>query len=295
VLIANMADLLERVEGLSNMGYQPLPGMAASPMLVRRLCKSIASTVLSIITVTCISGDSRPPPASSCKCYCWRLRPVSDRCTSWTWQSICTNLKATLKHVQAAQPEQPGSLATVRRIAPRHADNPSLQSSHPVPPRAKQGTLPPLLGTKTPLAAGTCAPEQRAKGARKDALCAVGVEDARTLFGHVLDVQAREDEMALVRDRQRGVGVLLLETWLNDVLISRSADDPPALDLLHAQPESRKGLLAFGLEREALLGAGLTNAIVDRLYRGMYVYSVGFSDLLRVRVIAALAVHSRSV
>lgn len=116
----------------------------------------------------------------------------------------------------------------------------------------------------------------------KDALLSAGFDEARTMFGHVLDMQAREDEMALVRNRQRSVGVLLLETWLNDVLMARSAEETP-LDLLQAQPSTKKGLVSFGMDRVTLIGAGLSDAAVSRLFRGMYVYSVGFSDMLRVR------------
>jgi hypothetical protein len=103
-------------------------------------------------------------------------------------------------------------------------------------------------------------------------------------------MQAREDEIVLVRDRQRSVGTLLLETWLDDVLTARSPDDGVALDLLHAAPVVKRGLIAFGVDRDALAGAGVANAAIDRIYRGMYVYSVGFSDLLRVRLRLQLAV-----
>ena len=108
-------------------------------------------------------------------------------------------------------------------------------------------------------------------------------------------MQAREDEVALVRDRQRTVGTLLLETWLNDVLTARSPDDGVALDVLHAAPAVKTGLIAFGVDRDALSGAGLANAAVDRVYRGLYVYSVGFSDLLRVRTKDCLCMRTRRV
>jgi hypothetical protein len=130
--------------------------------------------------------------------------------------------------------------------------------------------------------AGSCPPDLRLKGMCKDGIFSAGFDEARTMFGHVLDMQAREDELTLVRNRQRSVGVLLLETWLNDVLTARSAEETP-LDLLQAQPSTKRGLVSFGIDRGALLGAGLSDAGVSRLFRGLYVYSVGFSDMLRVR------------
>jgi hypothetical protein len=86
---------------------------------------------------------------------------------------------------------------------------------------------------------------------------------------------------ALVRDRQQQVGSALLETWLNDVLAGRSAEEPK-LDILKADPVTKTGLVSFGMSREALASAGLNQAAIDRLYRGLYVYTVGFSDMMQV-------------
>lgn len=130
--------------------------------------------------------------------------------------------------------------------------------------------------------------EQRTKAAQNSKLYALGFDEARSMFGHVLDMQAREDEIALVRDRQRGAGRLLIETWLDDVLSARPADAEQPLDLLHAQPPSRKGLIAYGVDRERLAAAGMGTAEIDRVYRAMYVYSVGFCDMLKVRGPASL-------
>lgn len=143
-------------------------------------------------------------------------------------------------------------------------------------------TPPAADGTHTDASKGALPAKMQPQGASKEALYSLGFNQARSLVGHVAMLQHREDEMALVRDRQRSVGILLLETWLNDVLTSSLPSKPP-LDLLQAQPVARHGLRAFGIDRPALLGAGLGDAAVSRLFRGIYVYSVGFSDMLRVR------------
>jgi hypothetical protein len=44
-----------------------------------------------------------------------------------------------------------------------------------------------------------------------------------------------------------------------------------------------QGLGTFGLTRVELVGAGLSHAAVDRLYRGLYVYTIGFFDVMQVR------------
>ena len=43
-----------------------------------------------------------------------------------------------------------------------------------------------------------------------------------------------------------------------------------------------RGLAAYGLTRVEMRGAGLGDDSVDRLYRGLYVYTIGFFDLMQV-------------
>ncbi len=43
-----------------------------------------------------------------------------------------------------------------------------------------------------------------------------------------------------------------------------------------------KGLASFGLTRVELRGAGLRDESIDRLYRCLYVYTVGFFDVMQV-------------
>lgn len=60
---------------------------------------------------------------------------------------------------------------------------------------------------------------------------------------------------------------------------------------MHVTPSPRpprprsplQGLASYGLTRVELLGAGLSNEGIDRLYRCMYVYTVGFFDVMQVR------------
>lgn len=47
---------------------------------------------------------------------------------------------------------------------------------------------------------------------------------------------------------------------------------------------SLRGLATYGLTRAELLNAGLPDGAIDRLYRGMYVYTVGFFDIMQVRL-----------
>jgi hypothetical protein len=45
-----------------------------------------------------------------------------------------------------------------------------------------------------------------------------------------------------------------------------------------------KGLASFGLTRVELRGAGLGDEAIDRLYRGLYVYTIGFFDIMQVQI-----------
>eukprot|EP00877_Chromochloris_zofingiensis_P009698 jgi/Chrzof1/4982/Cz15g07110.t1 len=87
---------------------------------------------------------------------------------------------------------------------------------------------------------------------------------------------------ALTQDNQHAAGRLLMESWVNQVLsgpesyLNNQSEAP-----LQQTSAAMKGLASYGLARDELLHAGLSNAIVDRLYQSLYVYSVGFFDVLQ--------------
>jgi hypothetical protein len=124
-------------------------------------------------------------------------------------------------------------------------------------------------------------PAQWEGGIPKAAMYGVGFDATGHLFGHVLELQAREEELALVRTRQRNLGSLLIENWLDDVLTRRPAGED-AIDTLQSGGLQRNGLLTFGVQRQQLREAGLSDVHIDRLHRALYVYSVGFADMLKV-------------
>lgn len=109
-----------------------------------------------------------------------------------------------------------------------------------------------------------------------------GFDQAGGMIQAVMNMQQRQADIALVRDRQRHVGALLMETWLSDVLAQRPAGEDP-LQLMNPGARSDHGLRAFGISRQDLQGVGLSDAHIDRLHRALYVYSVGFSDMLKAR------------
>lgn len=202
-------------------------------------------------------------------------------------------------------------------MASRNRAQPSLRQDQPVPSRgSKQPALPPVQtkkGHKTRglillchkhcflvfwsyayrcfgvvsyqwlLAAEEAqdglVPSHWPDGIPKQAMYALGFDNTRHMFGNVLDMQQREEEFALVRTHQRHVGSMLIETWLDDVLGRDSVSGNSCLEKGSTQ---RRGLQAHGVARSQLKEAGLTDMLVDRLHRSLYVYSVGFGDMLQV-------------
>ena len=70
----------------------------------------------------------------------------------------------------------------------------------------------------------------------------------------------------------------ILETWLNNTLADACDLDLPEKLV---KSEAKAPLVRFGIDRSSLLNAGLQSADVDRIYRSLFVYSIGFFQLIR--------------
>lgn len=93
--------------------------------------------------------------------------------------------------------------------------------------------------------------------------------------------------------QQEDLGCLALETWVDDMLksnqsaqASRKQEQVSPQIQQQAGSASCKGAAAVGLARQQLLASGMSNAAVDQLYRNLFVYSVGFSDTIKVSLLA---------
>jgi hypothetical protein len=126
-------------------------------------------------------------------------------------------------------------------------------------------------------------------GPSTQAMYALRFDNNRHMFGNVLDMQDREEEFALVRAKQRYVGSMLMEMWLNDALTHDRLSDS---DALLKAPTQRQGLQKYGIARSQLKEAGLSDMVVNRLHRALYTYSVGFGDMLQVCSCCSSAVWS---
>lgn len=70
----------------------------------------------------------------------------------------------------------------------------------------------------------------------------------------------------------------VLETWINETLQDAEHLDIPGVLL---KPEDKNPISRYGIERIALTEAGIPNEAVDRIYRALFVYSVGFYELMK--------------
>ena len=70
----------------------------------------------------------------------------------------------------------------------------------------------------------------------------------------------------------------ILETWINTTIADATSLNLPAEMV---KKESKLPLMRFGIDRTTLLQAGLQTGEVDRLYRSLFVYSIGFYQLIQ--------------
>lgn len=70
----------------------------------------------------------------------------------------------------------------------------------------------------------------------------------------------------------------VMEVWLNDIL---EEAQELGLKSWHLKPDKRKPISLYGIDRQTLGKHGLSTELVNRVYRGLFVYSVGFFQLLK--------------
>lgn len=69
----------------------------------------------------------------------------------------------------------------------------------------------------------------------------------------------------------------ILETWLNST-VSDAEDFNVSSEVL--RHDSKLPLVRYGIDRSALLASGLSSLEIDRLYRSLFVHSIGFYQLI---------------
>lgn len=70
----------------------------------------------------------------------------------------------------------------------------------------------------------------------------------------------------------------VLETWINETLQDAEHLDIPGVIL---KPEHQNPISRYGIEKLILVTAGIPTDMIDRIYRSLFVYSVGFYELIK--------------
>lgn len=70
----------------------------------------------------------------------------------------------------------------------------------------------------------------------------------------------------------------VLETWINETLQDAEHLDIPGCIL---KPEHKQPISRYCIDRLELCKSGIPNEMVDRIYRALFVYSVGFYELIK--------------
>ena len=69
----------------------------------------------------------------------------------------------------------------------------------------------------------------------------------------------------------------VMESWLNETLKDAEHLDIPGVIL---KPEHKNPVSRYGIDRIELTNCGIPNEFVDRIYRCLFVYSVGFYEMI---------------
>mgnify|MGYP006893256872 CR=1 FL=1 len=69
----------------------------------------------------------------------------------------------------------------------------------------------------------------------------------------------------------------VMETWLNQTLSEAEHLDIPGIIV---KPEHKNPISRYGIDRMELTNNGIPNEMVDRIYRCLFVYSVGFYNMI---------------
>jgi hypothetical protein len=70
----------------------------------------------------------------------------------------------------------------------------------------------------------------------------------------------------------------VLETWINETLKDAEHLDIPGVIL---KPEHKDPISRYGIDRITLTKNKIENDLCDRVYRALFVYSVGFYELIK--------------
>ena len=81
----------------------------------------------------------------------------------------------------------------------------------------------------------------------------------------------------MLRDEPSAMNPKIMEHWINEALGDAEQLDIPGIIM---KPESMIPVKRYRIDRMTLTKGGIPNESVNRIYRSLFVYSVGFYDLI---------------
>lgn len=93
-----------------------------------------------------------------------------------------------------------------------------------------------------------------------------------------MNFEARVRDIHQSREHTIKLNPKVIETWINETLLDAEHLDIPGVVL---KPEHKNPISRYNIDRLSLTNAGIPNEQVDRIYRGLFVYSIGFYEMLQ--------------
>jgi hypothetical protein len=93
-----------------------------------------------------------------------------------------------------------------------------------------------------------------------------------------LNFQKRVKDLAHNKITKSGLSSKVIETWINDTLIDAGHLNIPGVIL---KPESKKPMTRYGIDRNQLVDGSIQTDVIDRIYRALFVYSLGFFEMIQ--------------
>ena len=81
-----------------------------------------------------------------------------------------------------------------------------------------------------------------------------------------------------IKQADSNVSSRALETWINETLTDAYHLEIPGVIV---KPEHKLPIFRYGIDRQTLVNSGVSPDEVDRIYRSLFVYSVGFFEFLK--------------
>lgn len=89
--------------------------------------------------------------------------------------------------------------------------------------------------------------------------------------------QNRVSEIMQMRNTGNVLNARVIETWINETLADAEHLDIPGVIL---KPTQKQPLQRYSIDRLQLLSANVEVSAIDRIFRGLFVYSIGFYEML---------------